>query len=81
MELEGLLGTGPCLRSILILSSHAHVHWGPTVSYWLRHISASWKVAGSRPDEVNFSIYLILSAALAPGVHSASNRNEYQKQK
>jgi hypothetical protein len=36
---------------------------------------------GSRPDEVNFSIYLILPAALGPGVHSASNRNEYQKQK
>jgi hypothetical protein len=28
-----------------------------------------------------FSIYLILSAVLRPGVHSASNRNEYQKQK
>jgi hypothetical protein len=42
---------------------------------------AGWKVAGSRPDEVNFSIYLILPAALAPGVHSASNRNEYHKQK
>jgi hypothetical protein len=29
----------------------------------------------------NFSIYLILPAAVGPGVHSASNRNEYQKQK
>jgi hypothetical protein len=28
-----------------------------------------------------FSIYLMLPAALGPGVHSASNRNEYQKQK
>jgi hypothetical protein len=28
-----------------------------------------------------FSIYLILPAATGPGVHSASNRNEYQKQK
>jgi hypothetical protein len=28
-----------------------------------------------------FSIYLILLAALGPGVHSASNKNEYQKQK
>jgi hypothetical protein len=28
-----------------------------------------------------FSIYLILPAALGPGVHSASNRKEYQKQK
>jgi hypothetical protein len=31
-------------------------------------------------DEL-FSIYLILPAALGPGVYSASNRNEYQKQK
>jgi hypothetical protein len=30
---------------------------------------------------VNFSIYIIFLAALGPGVHSASNRNEYQKQK
>jgi hypothetical protein len=28
-----------------------------------------------------FSIYLILPAALGPGVYSASNRNEYQKRK
>jgi hypothetical protein len=27
------------------------------------------------------SIYLLLSAVLGPGVYSASNRNEYQKQK
>jgi hypothetical protein len=36
------------------------------------------------PDEVIdffFSIYLILPAAVSPGVYSASNRNEYQKQK
>jgi hypothetical protein len=26
-----------------------------------------------------FTIYLILSAALGPGVHSASNINEYQR--
>jgi hypothetical protein len=28
-----------------------------------------------------FLIYLILPAALGPGVYSASNRNEYQKHK
>jgi hypothetical protein len=28
-----------------------------------------------------FLNYLILPAALGPGVHSACNRNEYQKQK
>jgi hypothetical protein len=38
---------------------------------------------GSRPDKVNefFSIYLVLRAALGPGVYSTSNGNEYQKQK
>jgi hypothetical protein len=37
----------------------------------------------SRPSEVIecFSIYLILPAALGPGVYSAFNKNEYQKQK
>jgi hypothetical protein len=35
----------------------------------------------ARSGECIFSIYLILPAALGPGVHSASNRNEYQKQK
>jgi hypothetical protein len=48
--------------------------------------SSSWKcflrkVEGSRPDEVKFLIYLILPATLGPGVHSASNRNEYRKKK
>jgi hypothetical protein len=44
-------------------------------------LCTSWKVVGSRPDEVDafFSIYLMLSAALGPGVNSMSNRNEYQK--
>jgi hypothetical protein len=38
---------------------------------------------GSIPEEVNefFSIYIILPAAVSPGVYSVSNRNEYQKQK
>jgi hypothetical protein len=35
----------------------------------------------SIPDEVNFLIYLILPAALGPGVYSASTRNECQKHK
>jgi hypothetical protein len=43
--------------------------------------STNRKVAGSRPHEVVFEIYLIFPAALGPGVYSASNRNEYQKQK
>jgi hypothetical protein len=35
------------------------------------------------PNEVTefFPVYLILPATLGPGVHSASNRNEHQKQK
>jgi hypothetical protein len=51
------------------------------VAQWLRHCATNWKVAGFIPDEVIFYIYLILLAALGPGVYSASNRNEYQKQK
>jgi hypothetical protein len=41
-----------------------------------------WR-AGSRPDEVNefFQFNLILPTALGPGVNSASDINEYQKQK
>jgi hypothetical protein len=35
----------------------------------------------TRWGEWIFSIYLILPAALGPGVYSASNRNGYQKQK
>jgi hypothetical protein len=36
---------------------------------------------GFRSLNIFISIYLILPAALGPGVYSASNRNEYQKQK
>jgi hypothetical protein len=38
--------------------------------------------ADSRPDEVKefLSIYLTLTVALGRGIHSDSNRNEYQKQ-
>jgi hypothetical protein len=54
---------------------------GKMYGTWLRHYATNCKVAGSKPDEVNefFSIYLILSAALGPGVYAASNRSEYQK--
>jgi hypothetical protein len=47
----------------------------------LKHYATNWNDVGSRPDEVNFSIYLILPAALCPGDYSASNINEYQKHK
>jgi hypothetical protein len=44
----------------------------------LRHFATTRKVEGSRSDELNyfFPIYVILPAALGPGVYSASNRNE-----
>jgi hypothetical protein len=64
-------------------SSHYHnVYIGHAVAKWIRHYATSRKVAGSRSDEVegNSSIYLFLPAALGPGVYSASNINEYQKQ-
>jgi hypothetical protein len=55
---------------------------GHAVAYWLRHCVTNWKVMGSIPDEVIFlNTYLLLSAALGPGVYSVSNRNEYQKHK
>jgi hypothetical protein len=48
---------------------------------WLRHYAASRKVVGLRPDEVNDFFQFTQSFLLhcGPGVHSASNRNEYQK--
>jgi hypothetical protein len=36
-------------------------------------------ISASIPDEVIIKIYLILQAALAPGVYSASKRYEYLK--
>jgi hypothetical protein len=48
---------------------------------WLRHYATNREVAGSRPNGVNFQIKLILPATLGLEFHSASNRNEYQKQK
>jgi hypothetical protein len=39
-----------------------------------------FRVFDTRFSERIFTIYLILSATLSPGVYSASNRNEYQKQ-
>jgi hypothetical protein len=49
----------------------------------VKALATSRKVEGSKTDEVNdiFFNLPILPAALGPGVYSASNRNEYQKQK
>jgi hypothetical protein len=57
---------------------------------WTEEARGSVKVLCYKPEgrgletrwgELIFSIYLILADALGPGVHSATNRNEYQKQK
>jgi hypothetical protein len=57
---------------------------GHDVAQWLRHYATSRKVVNSRPDEMIFFFFFCnlpnLPAALGPGVYSASNRNEYQKQ-
>jgi hypothetical protein len=49
----------------------------------MRCYARRWKIAGSSPDKVIefFSVYPILPATLGPGFHSASVRNEHQKQK
>jgi hypothetical protein len=47
---------------------------------WYSFLLAAEKTPG--PCAVNgFSIDLILPAVLGPGVYSASNRNEYQKER
>jgi hypothetical protein len=50
---------------------------------WLRHYATNRKVEGSSPHKLHAfpSTCLILQAALGPGVHSASNRIECQKQR
>jgi hypothetical protein len=71
-------------RGAILFKCFWVLRMGHAVALWLKHYAKSRKVAGSKPDEVNeffFSICLILPAALGPGVYSASNRNEYQKQK
>jgi hypothetical protein len=53
-------------------------------AYSLGHYATSRNAEGSKPDEINdffFSIYLILPAAIDPGVYSASDINDYQRQK
>jgi hypothetical protein len=54
---------------------------GACGSIVVKALSYKPNVADSIPDEVIFKIYLILPAALGPGVYSASNRIEYQKHK
>jgi hypothetical protein len=72
------------IRSLFVLllskSQYLQTCWGVRYRSWLRHYATSRKVAGSSTDEVDFSIYVVLPAALwSYGVDSASNRNEYQE--
>jgi hypothetical protein len=54
---------------------------GACASVVFEGLATSRKVKGSSPcGHCIFSICLILPAALGPEVHSASDRNEYQKQ-
>jgi hypothetical protein len=55
---------------------------GHFVAQWLRHCATNRKVSGSRPDEVNYFCNLRNpSGCTRPWDFSASNRNEYHKQK
>jgi hypothetical protein len=63
--------------------THFILYFIYTAAWWLGHFVTIQKVAGSRLHEVNecSSFRLTFSATLDLGVHSASNTNEYQKQR
>jgi hypothetical protein len=73
--------------TILILSTNPNITTPlqhgvvERVSVVVKALCCRLKVVGSRPDELNLSIYLILLVNLDSGLYSASNRNEYQKHK
>jgi hypothetical protein len=54
---------------------------GTAVAQWLRYCATNRKVAGSIPDGVigNFYWHKSFWSHYGPGVHSFSNRNEYQE--
>jgi hypothetical protein len=67
-----------------VISPRNQPRWGARGSVLVEALCYKPEVLGLTPDEVKeffFSIYLSISAALSPGVHSSYNRNEYQKQK
>jgi hypothetical protein len=51
------------------------------VAQWLRYCATNWKIAASIPGGVIgiFHWHNRSDCTMAPGVDSASNRNEYQK--
>jgi hypothetical protein len=61
------LGAYPAIYTVRIVGKFPEAR-----VYRIRRYATSREVI-----EFSFSIYLILPSALGPGVHSASNRNEY----
>jgi hypothetical protein len=70
----------PRTNSLSIHFLMLHSIYGARGSVRLRYYAIKCSEFESRWGNF-FSIYLILPAALDPGVHSASIKNEYQKQK
>jgi hypothetical protein len=65
---------------IHVIAVHACPVLYVCISYWLRHYATSRKVTVLiLMRSLDIWIYLILSAALDPGVYSAHNRNKSQK--
>ena len=58
------------------------INRGTAVAQWLRCCATNRKVAGSIPDGVNGIFHWLNPSdrTMAPGVESASNRNEYQEE-
>jgi hypothetical protein len=79
------------MTSLLLPSQFLQVVYRHNLGHCITHLvsilvkALCYKKEGrgfeTRWGEVLFSIFLILPAALGPGVYSASNRNEHQKQK
>jgi hypothetical protein len=67
--------------NLLCLGSLSHTFLS-VVAYWLKHSATKLEGRGFETQWVEWilSIYLILPAVLGPGVYSASNRNDYQKE-
>jgi hypothetical protein len=68
------------LWAMVMQETNAKVHFLATNLDNLRHYATSRNVTCFRPDEI-IQFYVIIPAALRPGVFSASYRNEYQNQK
>jgi hypothetical protein len=66
------IGYDICRKSddFLLIYWVKHKHHGALCGVVIKHYATNRKVAGSIPDEVIFLIYLILPAALGPGVYS-----------